>query len=522
MRILLVLLLPFLLFAKPFKVATYNVENLFDAAYVGTEYDDYTVKHNWTKRMVEVKLNNVAEVICDLDADILGLQEIENSNIFEQLKKRLSRVGCGYRYSAITTKKGATIQVAVLSRFPIKKRRELQVNYSPRVRNILEVEMDIDGESLIIFVNHWKSRAYKGVESKRIKYAKVLQRRLALLQESKAYILLGDFNTDYDAHLHLEKKLDDTQGKTGLHHVLNIVDSHNRLINETQMRQGKKGLHYTLWSELALDQRWNTKFYGKKGTADHMVLSTALFDAKGVEYVNNSFKVFRRGYLFTKRGYIHRWEYKKGKHKGKGYSDHLPIYASFDTKPYVAGVEKKDVLPKQTVQNIEYFYTQKSLEHDSIIKDAVVVWKQRANALIKQTKEGRGIFLFGCATALEEGNKYDLLVRAMKEYKGLKELTHVYVTKEKGSVDRSKYLLEQSDLLKSIGSRQNEVLKDIVGMYKNRYLYVEGLKIPIYFKNKKSTPKNGTKLKIDYALLGYYKQLQLVIYSQKDFKVLEK
>ena len=115
MRYLLLFLLPLLLFSKPFKVATYNVENLFDAHYVGTEYDDYRKKHNWTKRMVEIKLNHVAEVICDLDADILGLQEIENINIFEQLKKRLSRVGCGYKYAAISSKKDATIQVALLS-----------------------------------------------------------------------------------------------------------------------------------------------------------------------------------------------------------------------------------------------------------------------------------------------------------------------------------------------------------------------------------------------------------------------
>ena len=120
LRYIFLFLVSTFLFSEPFKVATYNVQNLFDAEYVGTEYDDYTLKHNWTKRMVDIKLNHVSEVICDLDADILGLQEIENANIFEQLKKRLSRVGCGYRYSAITSKKDAPIQVALLSRFPIK------------------------------------------------------------------------------------------------------------------------------------------------------------------------------------------------------------------------------------------------------------------------------------------------------------------------------------------------------------------------------------------------------------------
>jgi len=519
-RTLLLLLLPLLLFSKPFKVATYNVENLFDAEYVGTEYDDYTVKRNWTKRMVEIKLNHTAEVICDLDAEILALQEIENANIFEQLKKRLTRVGCGYRYSPISTKKNATIQVALLSRFPIKKQKELQVNYSPRVRNILEVEIDVNGESLLLFVNHWKSRAYQGYESKRLKYAKVLKSRLDSLPASKTYILLGDFNTDYDAHLSLEKKIDDTKGKTGLHHIVGIVDSNDRLADEAEMLKGSQNLHYTLWKELAFEQRWNTKFYGKKGTADHIVLPSSLFDQKGLEYVNNSFKVFRKGYLFTKRGYINRWHYKKGKHRGKGYSDHLPVYAYFDTKPYRLGTDKKSVKKKRETKKIEYFYTQEILENEVLVQNAVVIWKQRGNAIIKQTKEGRGIFLYGCAAELEVGKKYDLLVRAMKDYKGLKELTHVYVLKEKGEESVSKYVLKQADLSKKISTRQNEVIHDLTGTYKSRYFYVEGRKIPIYFKKKKSTPPNDSKLKIDYALLGYYKKLQLVVYSTKDFKVI--
>ena len=520
MQYLLLLLLPCLLFTNPFKVATYNVENLFDAQYVGTEYDDYTKKHNWTKRMVEVKLNHVAEVICDLDADILGLQEVENANILEKLKKRLSRVGCGYGYAAITSKKDATIQVALLSRFPIKKQKELQVSYTSRVRNILEVDVDVEGEPLKLFVNHWKSRAYQGVESKRIKYAKTLKIRLEKLSKSKSYIILGDFNTDYDAHLSLEKKLDDTYGKTGLHHVLG-VEKNGHLVTEFDMLRHSDGYHYTLWKELSLQKRWNTKFYGKKGTADHILLPANMFDKKGIDYVNNSFGIFKKSYLFTKRGYINRWQYKKGKHRGKGYSDHLPIYAYFDTKPYHAGVDSVETKTVREVKHIEYLYTQEVLENEVILEDVVVIWKHQRNALIKQSKEGRGIFLFGCANALELGQKYDISVSAIKSYKGLKEVTHAYSMAEKGEVDISPYILKSYDFSKKIAYRQNEVIQYITGTVKKKYFYAQGRKIPIYFKKKKSTPPNGAKLKIHNALLGYYKKLQLVVYSQKDFTVLE-
>ena len=288
------------------------------------------------------------------------------------------------------------------------------------------------------------------------------------------------------------------------------------------MLQNLSGYHYTLWKELDLEQRWNTKFYGKKGTADHIILAPTLFDKKGIEYVNNSFKVFRKSYLFTKKGYINRWQYKKGKHRGKGYSDHLPVYAYFDTKSYIPGADKIAVKTKREVKKIAYLYTQETLENEVILKDAIVVWKHKGNAIIKQSKEGRGIFLFGCADALETGKRYDLLVRALKTYKGLKEVTHAYVLKETGSGDVSEYLLTQSDLAKKISYRQNEVITNLEGRYKNRHFYVEGRKIPLYFKKKKSTPPNGAKLKIHNALLGYYKRLQLVVYTKKDFEIMEK
>ena len=61
--------------------------------------------------------------------------------------------------------------------------------------------------------------------------------------------------------------------------------------------------------------------------------------------------------------------------------------------------------------------------------------------------------------------------------------------------------------------RQNEVFKGISGIYKNNFLYMSDRKIPVYFKKKKMVPKNGSRIKIHYAHLGYYKKLQIVIYS---------
>jgi len=514
MRLLYLLFIPLFIMAKPFKVATYNVENLFDASFQGSEYEEYIPgKHNWNKRMVEIKLNHTAEVICDLDADILGLQEIENKSIFKRLISRLKKVGCPYDYAAISHKKGAPIQVALLSRYPIKNKKEIQVSYSPRVRNILEVSLDVEDKALTIFVNHWKSKAYKGYESKRIKYAKALQSRIARLSPDTEYILLGDFNSDYNAYLTLEEKIDDTQGKTGFSDVLKTKIEEDEIIN------AKQGWHYTLWKELPVDERWSQKFYGKKSTPDQIVLPQKMFDKKGIDYVNNSFRVFKTEYLFTKRGYINRWRYKHGKHMAKGYSDHLPVYAYFDTKLYKK--EKSDktsgLKSKKTIDDL---YEIDTFSGEIELDGVVVVLKRGNHAVVKQSKSGRGIFLFGCATKLKEGHRYDLLVDSMKSYKGLKEITSAYVLKDKGKSDKTEFLMTQTELTQK-SLKQNEVLGNIIGIYKNRSLYVNGLKIPIYFKKKKHRPKNGEKLKVYYAHLGYYKHLQLVIYNTKDFTILE-
>ncbi len=519
MRYFLLFFLPLLLFSKPFKVATYNVENLFDANFQGTEYKEYVPgRHNWNKRMVEIKLNHTAEVICDLDADILGLQEVENSFIFEALLKRLKRVGCEYRYSAISHKKGAPIQVALLSRFPIVNQKELQVSHSPLVRNILEVEVKVEGHSLTLFVNHWKSKSRKGVESKRIKYAKTLQKRILSLPAKRAYIILGDLNSNYNAHLTLDKRLNDTNGITGIGDILHTTIN-KKLAQEYQMFNTDKGTHYNTWQELPFKYRWSHKFYGHRSTLDHILLPSSMFDHQGIDYVNNSFKVFKASYLFTKKGYINGWRYKNGKHMAKGYSDHLPIYGFFDTKPYID--EKEMSRATKTVsQNIEYFYSVESLKDEIVLKDAVVVLKRGNHAVIKQTSHGRGIYLYGCAKGLEEGYKYDLLVQSITSYNGLKEVTDVIKLKEKGKISLDFYY-NSSKVLDQSSLKQNEVIRDLIGVYRNKKFKTEGNEFPIYFKKKRDTPPNGARLKIDYAHLGYYKKLQLVVYSTKDFTVLE-
>lgn len=492
MRIIVLLLL-FISFSftKEFKIASYNVENLFDSVVNGSEYKSYSKRSGWDFDMVQHKLNNIADVICDLNADILALQEVENENVFKLLLEKLEDVGCKYQYSSITNKLASTIQVALISRYPIKSSKDIVVNYHKSFRNILKAKVNLDGSILNLYVNHWKSRAYNGFESKRFIYAKALEQELNSKEE---YILLGDFNTDYDANRFLEKKIDDTNGKTGLHHIL------NRRFN-----------HKILWHELALDDRYNSKFFGKKGTADHILLPNNMLDGEGIDYVANSFKVFKRSYLFNSKGHINRWQFKNRKHIGKGYSDHLPIYAKFSFEPYV---QPKKVLHKYStdIETIDDLYKVNSLNNEVLLKDVVVVFKNRGNAIIKQTPYGRGIFIYNSAWDLELGKKYDLFVNGLKNYRGLLELTKVYIKNEKANVKLNKFVYKKD-------FRQNEIVKNIVGIYKDGYLIIGNKNIKIYFKDKKIKVKYGKRLHIHFATIGYFDELQLVVYNKKDLTI---
>jgi len=498
---------------EPFRIASYNVQNLFDEIYDGTEYAEFVPKKGgWSRRLSDVKIDRVAEVICDLDAEIVALQEVENERIFQRLRKRLRRVGCDYGYGAITRKKGAPIQVALLSKFPIVKSASLRVSYAPRVRDILEVLLRIDNSTLRLFVNHWKSKSRKGYESKRIVYAKRLQKRLAELPKGEAYVVLGDFNTNYDAHRTLPARLDDTSGKRGLQHLLHTLQTEEP-VDVCDMRHAQETLHYDLWFELPYADRWSHRYFGRKSTLDHILLPASLFDGRGIDYVDGSFGVFKPRYLFTKRGYINDWRVKNGKHTARGYSDHLPIFAEFDTKPFVLSKEK--CRHKSVVGTIESLYLKERLDSPVILKNVAVVLKRGRYGVIKQSPEGRGIFLFGAVKGLKEGRRYDLEVYEIGKYKGLKEITAAVPLKERGAVDLSLYYGSLDRM------RQNEVLKGLEGRLKGGYFHTKGKKIPIYFKNRKITPPEGAKLKIDIAHLGYYKRLQLVVYSRKDFSVTE-
>jgi len=395
-KIFLFLFSPLTLFSITFTVASYNVENLFDMKKDGTEYKEYIpYEHNWTKKTFRKKLMNISEVICEINADIMGLQEIENENVLKKLQKTLIETGCSYPYIRITHQEGSSIQQAILSKFPIEGSQEILVGSQLGLRPILKVTYRINGHLLYIYVNHWKSK--RSTERFRLRSAKALTKELNQLPKQSEYILLGDFNSNYN-----ESQL--IHSRSGINSILNTSNSENRLYREEDLRENTFQ-HYNLWMELPTYKRWSHNFYGKKQGLDAIMLPQTLFDGVGIDYVDNSFGVLKKKYLFHKKGYILRWEYRHQHHTGKGYSDHLPIVATFSTDSYT----KEDNFTQW-------------LSHIKIVRrEKDKVWLLKENG----TEE----MIFRGVNALQVGHYYDLKIYQEQYYQGIKEIVDFEIEK---------------------------------------------------------------------------------------------
>ena len=561
-----VFFLPVVMLAQTLTIASWNVENLFDMQRDGTEYAEYVPgRHGWREALLVIKIRNLTEVICDLDADVIGLQEVENDRALVRLQRSLKRAGCPYRYRAITHTRETPVRNALLSRIPLKQTRDLPVTRYGHQRSILETTLDTD-PPLRLFVNHWRSK--RGPESERLVYARALKKRLEKLPKGTEYLLLGDFNSNYDESVSIDAKHNDTHNITGINDVLSTwVDGKMVRLNTLVA-----GTHCNLWMELGAGERWSHNFFGDKEAIDAMLIPSTLHDGQGWEYLPGSFAPYKPKYLFGRHGAIRRWAYKHGRHLGKGYSDHLPIVARLSTEGGVGSSTEKSSslwnritqwfttnatevasptikalhsnanqnsslltphsslnLPSTTSQSritshqlptttIEKLKQTPHLSSPVVLPDVHVLFKRGESAVIQQRPEGEAILLYRSALQLEEGHCYDLRVYKTKQYKGLPEVTDVEVEKHLGICETepliSRFAPDMLENPRNIG----RVVQDVRGKYARHILNVDGVPCRIHFRRRAGRPKKGARLRIGRATIGYYKDhAELVVWSKGDW-----
>ena len=300
------------------KIAFWNVENLFDL-----EDDPHTNdnefalggRKNVTPEIYNLKLKNLTEVVNELDADVLGLCEIENRFVLEELDRAVNR---DYDIVHYDSPDFRGIDVALLY-----DSKRIKVNSSDPVevilptgkptREILYVDADLNGTSLHLFINHWPSK-YGGAEKsipKRAAAGKVLRYQVESILRSDPdaeIVIMGDLNdepTEPSLKVHLGASMD---------------------LND--LGQGK----IVLWNVMGPWHRNDTgstyKYAGKNMVYDHLIISLGLTDQKGLNLVENSVGVFD-GEKYRQHGGKYDgypFRFWAGNKLLGGYSDHMPIY----------------------------------------------------------------------------------------------------------------------------------------------------------------------------------------------------
>jgi len=310
-------------------IAFYNIENLFDTENDSLTYDDDRTpegKDHWTTGRYAVKIQNISRVLSEVgkelvqtSPDIIGICEIENKRVLEDLVHHENLIDKEYKIVHLDSPDERGIDVALLYRRAsfivnsFKSHRLLLSNedgYRDYTRDQLVVSGYLDDEKFHFLINHWPSRSGGEVRSKpnRLAAAKLNKRIIDSIQSldvDAKIISMGDFNDDpVDQSLKLILR---TKGRKDSLVKKDLYNPFEKLF--------KKGI-----GSLAYRDKWNL--------FDQMFFTSNLINHKKTSYSFWKAGVFNPSYLLDPSGRYKGYPlrtYAGGSYIG-GYSDHFPVY----------------------------------------------------------------------------------------------------------------------------------------------------------------------------------------------------
>ena len=311
-------------------VGFYNQENLFDTCHDEGKRDyDFlpTGSYKWNAMKYNHKLSNMSRALADMGTDVLpnigcaiiGLAEVENSKVLDDLIAQPALSARNYQYVHIEGPDRRGIDCALLynpSLFSVKNTRlvpyvqKLKKDSAFYTRGFLTVSGTLADENVAVIVCHLPSRFsesfYRELGAEQVKAIKD-----SLLNDDpncKVFVM-GDMNDDP-----IDKSMAGIlKGKA------NIKD-----VNEGDM--------YNPWYNILVKEGVGTLLYqGSWNLFDQILVTPNLLnkddkkDFSSLKFWKN--QIFKRDYLFQ----------TEGKYKGSpkrttaggvwldGYSDHLPV-----------------------------------------------------------------------------------------------------------------------------------------------------------------------------------------------------
>ena len=213
----------------PYAIAFYNLENLFDTINNNGNYDlefSPVGDKKWDGKKYHAKLENLAKVLsllaketCPLGPAVIGVSEVENRSVLEDLVKTGDLASMNLSIVHYDSPDLRGIDVALLynpklftvtSSKPYRLTLPNKPNY--RTRDQLLVSGLLGGERFHFIVNHWPSRRNGEKSSRYLRVAaaelcKHIADSIRAADPEAKVVIMGDLNDD-PANASVKKTLD--------------------------------------------------------------------------------------------------------------------------------------------------------------------------------------------------------------------------------------------------------------------------------------------------------------------------
>ena len=304
-----------------YSVAFYNMDNLFDTIHDEVK-NDYEYLPNganqWNTMKYKAKLKNMSEILSKLATDklpmgpaIIGVSEIENNRVLEDLLKQPALADRGYKYIHYEGEDQRGVDCAFFYNpelFELDHSKLLPYIYINdtihKTRGFLIASGKMAGEKMHFIVNHWPSRGAASPARERAgEQVRAIKDSLLKEDPEAKIVIMGDMNDDP-----MDKSMAVSLGA-------------KRKLNEV----GPTDLYNPWWD--TLKKGYGTLMYqGKWNLFDQIVFNGNLLgsDRSTLKYFKH--EIFNKDFMFQKEGKYKG--YPKRTQAGgvwlNGYSDHLP------------------------------------------------------------------------------------------------------------------------------------------------------------------------------------------------------
>lgn len=303
-------------------VAFYNLENLFDTVDSDDTNDaEFTPDggYHWNEMKYRNKLNNLASVLnqlgdkyCPMGPAVIGLSEVENRKVLEDLVKTEPFAQKNYQIVHHDSPDRRGIDVAMVYNpavFTLESYKAvpfiLPDDTAFKTRDQLLVNGTIAGEKVHVIVNHWPSRRAKSVmREKAAAVTRSIVDSLRAEDPEAKIMVMGDLNDD-PTNASVKKVLSAKRKKADV---------------------GKKDMYNPFWEYYA--QGIGTLAYkGSWNLFDQIILSKGVISDDKSTLTFWKSEIFNRDFLINQEGQFKGYP-KRTHAKGiylNGYSDHLPV-----------------------------------------------------------------------------------------------------------------------------------------------------------------------------------------------------